>query len=520
MVEAKRATPASLQASTLAAWAAFGRVDGNTRVAEIQVAPDGRQLALIAAASDIDALQRLVANIDSAEPVETRHYRPRFFGIDEVAGLLQQLLKSTPGGVTGIEVVRDPLTSSLVITATSAQHQRGAGLLRTLDDAPANSRRQVRTFAVKHRQADEIAKVLTGLISSGAVTVGTPDVAGGAAANPAVPAAQSPAPATGTSVVTTGDNPVTVTTDSVTNSVICLGDPRALDQVQALLIRLDRRQPQVDLEVVLVTLSASEGRDLGVELAGRLTRGELTYTATSLFGLSTAPAADPIERSLGNAAGFGGVVINPGDYAGVIRALETVANGKSIIKSRVVVNNNAKATVNGVVQEPVTSINSGQQVATTTYAGTSDAGTQLTISPQISPADYITLTYTISQSAFLGDSTISANGSVIPPTKRTDSLASVATIPDGFVIGLGGLSNRSNNLSESRLPFLGSVPLLGYLFKSQSTSEAESRFYVFIRANVLRHEGFADLRRLSAIALDKVPEGGSDGPRPEPQLMK
>ncbi|MBA3686672.1 MAG: hypothetical protein H0W72_15730, partial [Planctomycetes bacterium] len=307
-----------------------------------------------------------------------------------------------------------------------------------------------------------------------------------------------PATTTTTQVGGDQDNPVVITTDSVTNRLICLGDPRALDQIEALLAQLDKRQPQVELEVILVTLSDTQSRDLGVELIGQMQRGELTYTVSSLFGLSSAPAGDPVNRQLGNASGLGGVVVNPGDYAGVLRALETITKGRSLIRSQVIVANNAKATVNGVVQEPVTSINSGQQVATTTYAGTTDAGTQLTIQPQISAADYVNLTYTVSQSAFLGESTVTADGSVIPPTKRTDSVSSVATIPDGFVIALGGLSNRSRNSSESRLPFLGGIPGLGHLFKNQGKSESESRFYVFIRANVLRHAAFEDLRRMSA----------------------
>ncbi|MBA3686671.1 MAG: hypothetical protein H0W72_15725 [Planctomycetes bacterium] len=67
------------------------------------------------------------------------------------------------------------------------------------------------------------------------------------------------------------DNPVIITTDIVTNRLICLGDPRALDQVESLLAQLDKRQPQVDLEIILVTLSATQNRGLGIELVGQMT---------------------------------------------------------------------------------------------------------------------------------------------------------------------------------------------------------------------------------------------------------
>jgi type II secretory pathway component GspD/PulD (secretin) len=132
----------------------------------------------------------------------------------------------------------------------------------------------------------------------------------------------------------------------------------------------------------------------------------------------------------------------------------------------------------------------------------------------------VTLTYSISQSAFLGSPTVTSNGTVIPPTRRTDSVSSVATIPDGFVIALGGLSNRSTKDGESRIPFLGGIPLVGNLFKQQSKANGESRFYVFIRANILRHSNFEDLRSLSDTEQNNAPVSAPAGPRLMPEFLK
>jgi general secretion pathway protein D len=143
----------------------------------------------------------------------------------------------------------------------------------------------------------------------------------------------------------------------------------------------------------------------------------------------------------------------------------------------------------------------------------------LSISPQISAADYITLTYQVTQSAFIGSPT-SSGGAAIPPPKRSDSVSSIATIPDGYVIGLGGLSTTSGSDGESRVPLLGQIPLLGNLFKSQSHGSSRSKFYIFIRANILREENFQDLRyrsdRSGAEAGIKDPEW----PTVEPRLIK
>ena len=187
-----------------------------------------------------------------------------------------------------------------------------------------------------------------------------------------------------------------------------------------------------------------------------------------------------------------------------------------MVRSKVVVNNNAKAVVDGVVQEPLTATNSnGVSGSTTSFSGTSDAGTKISITPQISSADYVTVTYNVSQSSFLGESTEPG----IPPTKRQDAVASVATVPDGSVIALGGLSNRGESLGEKRVPFLGGIPLLGALFRSRTTGQTDSRFYVFIRVNVMRHAAFADLRRISVqeAASAKVDNGE---PPLEPQFIR
>lgn len=546
-----RSSPQALQTAATGAWTALGRVGGGERLAEMQLTPDGMQVLVVASTDDIDRLTELLERLDSAEPLETRSYRPKYFGIEEVAALVQQLMRNDRGGPQ-VEIVRDKLTSSLIVKATVEQHRRVEGVLKSLDDAPPTARRQVRSFTVRHRQADELAKVLAGLISTGVVQ-STGGAEGDAAKDAGAPANQSPAappapvPAFPSTAGTTGapasnfpsmnamatprsdavpvvvsgggDNPVVLASDVVTNSLIAIGDPKALDQVAGLLKHLDQRQPQVDIEIIMVSVSSSQNRSLGFELAGHVQDGSMSMTVAQLFGLSQAVAGDAVARApLAAATGLGGIILDPGDYAGVIQALETITDGRQMIRAKIVVANNAKATVNGVVQEPLVATNASSTVATTSVSGTTDAGTEIAITPQISTADYVTLTYGISQSSFLGKSVIS-NGSVIPPTKRSDSVTSVATIPDGYVIALGGLSNRGEDHNESRIPFLGGIPFIGELFKSKSTGHSDSRFFVFIRATVLRNNLFMDLRR-SSDHLKEEAELPADTPRLEPQFIR
>lgn len=504
-----RTAPQALQAAANAAWTAASRVVGRTTPVEFQIAPDGQQLLVVASSEAAAEAAALAERLDQAEPVEARAYRPAHFSLEEVAGLLAQVLKDSRQPTAAPEIVRDKLTNRLVITATAAQHERIAAILSDIEKTPVSERRRLRSIPIRHRPVEELAKLLSVVMSGQgegmAAAAATAPVAPTAQASGSAPATPQPAPSTpsssGASVGAKG-NEVSIATDPPTNRLILLGEPQQLEQLVKAIEQLDVRQPQVELEVILATLSSSQNRDLGVDLIGQFQRGETSTTVGSLFGLSDGRGADrtiPV-----GASGLSALVLRPGDFAGVVRALETVTGGNSIIRSSTVVVNNAKATVNGVVQQPLTSINSTDTVATTSVSGTTDAGTQITISPQISAADQVMLTYSIEQSSFIGSSTTTPDGAVIPAPKRSDKLASVAIIPDGHVIALGGLTSNTKTTSESRLPWLGSVPVLGWPFRSTSNEDADSRFYVFIRANVLRNAAFADLRRLGAARAQEM----------------
>lgn len=577
LVRPERTTLSTLQASVIAAWTAVGRIGENARQAEVLIAPDGLQLLLVAAANDMDLLERVVHDLDRSEPVELRTYRPQFFALDEVANLIAEAVggesrsataTKAAGATSSLEVVRDNLTGSLLIKATSAQHQRIVELLKTLENVPASGRRQTKAIQVKHRRADEISRLIVAMVAAydgrsegtgtesaqpggtgagagsqpaGSVPLapGNPTSPPGTSGAPYPPMAggfpsgltsgmggsvgsvslPTPVPSAVLSVARSADGSLLITADPVTNRLIVLGEPRLVSQVEALVQQLDQYQPQVDLEFILVSLTEDQSREVGVELVRQFSSDGTNTNISSLFGLSQAPISDATLRTIGNASGLGTVVLRPGEYAAVLRALESLNDGRSVIRSQLVVNNNAQASLNGVIQQPISSVNSSTQVATTSYAGTSDAGTQITVSPQISPADYITLAYTVSQSSFLGQPIVTETG-VIPPTKRNDNVSSIATVPDGHVIALGGLSNQSTGSSESRIPLLGSIPMFGNLFKSRRDSGSMSRFLAFIRVSILRRTNFEDLRYLSEQRMKEAALGDEGEPTLRPQFIR
>ena len=105
------------------------------------------------------------------------------------------------------------------------------------------------------------------------------------------------------------------------------------------------------------------------------------------------------------------------------------------------------------------------------------------------------------------------------PPRQQNNLQSVATIPDGYTVALGGLETTSETERVSRVPLLGSIPLLGRLFRSESKLTSHSRFYVFIRASILRGADFQHLKFLSDVEMNRA-ELDPGWPEVEPALIR
>ncbi len=295
--------------------------------------------------------------------------------------------------------------------------------------------------------------------------------------------------------------------------MIAIGDARRLEQLAELIRTLDERQPQVMLEALVLSLTEGDTLDLGVELEVMAVSGSTLINLASIFDLGMVGLEDtPAPTGTGGTA----LVLSPGDFRVLVRALETINHGRALNIPKVLVNNNQQATLDAVLQQPFLSTNASSTVATTSFGGTQDAGTTLSVTPQIAEGDHLVLEYSLSLSAFVGESSDPA----LPPPRQQNTIQSVVTIPDGYTVVVGGLEVETAAQATSQVPGLGALPLVGELFKNRSNSRSRSRFYLFIRANILRHHGFEDLKYLSDRQLMAEGVGLDDGwPKVEPRII-
>ena len=309
---------------------------------------------------------------------------------------------------------------------------------------------------------------------------------------------------------------LTLTSDEATNTLIAVGEPMVLAQLDRLIPTLDVRQPQVMLEAFLVSLTDNQSMNLGIELEKLQINGSTFIRLASLFGLSTASGSgSSTTRAVGDSQGFSGVVLDPGDFSIVVKALETLNQGRSLSSPKILVVNNQQATFNSVLQQPFASTNASSTVSTTSFGGTQDAGTTISVKPQIAQGDHLALTYSVSLSTFVG-AAASAN---VPPPRQQNSVQSAATIPDGYTVVVGGLEVTTEGENISQIPLVGDIPIVGELFKNRSKTNNRARFFVFIRASILRNRNFEDLKYISTAdtAAAQIPD---NWPTLEPQVIR
>jgi len=501
----------------------------------------GSSVLIVAPESSIARWEEIVAEVDREELVATRAYQPARFGLSETARLLEMTIPGSPRSGDphpGWRLVEDPLTRSILITATPSQHQAVEEAMERLKSVPGDSEREIRSFSVHNRSVEEILGLLEQLL----VEDGVPQLTQGAnaqngsnsasgsespqetpstAPEPSDAAQQTLAPPAqqggvgGRVVYRHEQENIHLTQDKATNRILAIGRRRTLDELGEMIASLDEPMTQVLVETLVVSLSDSQAQDLAVELSKVGDAGRYVGRLSSVFGAGLSSPSGSGLPPLGGGPGFEGVLLDPGSFSLLVRALETLNEGRSLTIPKVLVTNNETANLDSVLQTPYSSINAGDTIATTSFGGTLDAGTSVQVTPSITDGDRLVLDIEVSLSTFVGDPA----DPTLPPPRQENRLGSRAIVPDGHAVVLGGLEIETESRGASQVPVLGSLPLVGALFRSTSNSTSHSRFFVFVRASVLRGVRFDDLHLETRTAEQDA--GVSLGwPEPEPRLIR
>lgn len=413
--------------------------------------------------------------------------------------------------VSQLDVQIDELPSGVrVYRLENVPAQSVAGVITDLLAATAEKKTQAITPADRLKMFTSEAGNRFGVTtySPPAVPVTTTGVPAGAPG----PVAGSPTP--GTAESPTGSSPAAdqpaVAINEETNSVIIRATAEQHRELGKLIEELDRPRPQVQVEAIVVQVIDDGRLDFGVELEA-VHFGSTDFQALSFFNLTS---VDPLtgERRFVPSQGFNATIIEPDHIALVVKALQQSTNARISSAPKLLVNDNTLGELKSVEQQPFTSVNASDTVATTSFQGYVDAGTTLTLTPHISDSNFVRIKYEVALNSFVGSSPAAG----VPPARNSNTITSEAVVPDGHTIIVGGLKTTLKSVTRNKVPLLGDIPILGYIFSTTSTQDRVVTLYVFLRPTIVRDRQFRLLKHLSATAMKPA---GVKSDRPESDIQ-
>jgi len=417
---------------------------------------------------------------------------------------------------TSLNIVPDERMNALIAYGEARDIERLRSIVAQIDLPAPRELGNVRVYRLEHADATELAEVLGGLVGGQATTVAASASADGQA--PREPGQARP-------VVSAG---ATIIPDKATNSLVVTAGADDFAQVENLLQALDTPRKQVLVEALIMEVSSEQGFALGTQFQGALETdigGRDTWVGgfTIPPGLSSSIATPPSGSTFGV-----GVVAAPFSINGIsfpslnalISASKVNSDFNIISTPQVMTLDNQEASITVAENRPFQT--SESQAATTdaliirqfTYR---DVGTILKLTPQINEGGMIKLKLfqeysEIDQAATSGQATL--------PVTRKRTTETTVVVREGQTVVLSGLIGKSATRNVSKVPLLGDIPLLGWLFRYQRDSERRTNLLVFITPRIIDNPKRAQDIYISKLKeFERVQLDADDRVRPVPMPL-
>jgi len=233
-------------------------------------------------------------------------------------------------------------------------------------------------------------------------------------------------------------------------------------------------------------------------------------TVTDVLG-STASAAINSLSSLVNTGGTARVasaVFSASDFNIIISALKTQNNTKIVSNPTVVTLNNTEAILNIGQEFPIPSYTYNTERGTFEVSGFNykPIGIILKVTPQVNGRGVIKLTLEPEVSQQNGSTSFGGAGGASIPIIATRKAKTQVSLKDGYTMGIGGLITSAQDHGGTKVPVLGSIPVLGRLFSSKSVNDSITNLLIFITAKTVSADGASpeevfDPRAVSAVGM-------------------
>ncbi len=269
-----------------------------------------------------------------------------------------------------------------------------------------------------------------------------------------------------------------VSVDERTSLIIYTDYPARVAYARQLLARLDRPTPQVLIEARIITLSSENQRTLGANLQFS-TQYPTTATGNAQgFQINPATAAFPNQ--------FGAIVAQLVGKTLVsvdlqIQALQTVSQTRVVAAPRILTLDNVKAIVSSGQEIPYLQV--GDTAANVTATAFKDVLLELAVTPHITPDRKVRMLINAKQDTV--STTIYNVGNSGEPAIDTNKIQTELLVDDGNVIVIGGVIDNTSTMNKSSTPGLSDIPILGRLFRTDTTDDKRNELLIFISPKIV-----------------------------------
>jgi general secretion pathway protein D len=445
------------------------------------------------------------------------------------------------GGVVVSKIIADERTNALIILANERAYLQVRALIRKLDTQLAGGEDRIHIVPLANADAAEMATTLASLTGRGAggargASAGRFGAAGAQRGKTAARAggAAGAAGARAGGAVSLFQGEVQITEDKATNSLIIVATAKDYLQLLKVIKQLDKPRKQVFVEASILEVAVSKQRDLGLSfhggypvgsgdsqsllLGGNNATKSISLDPASLMGLAVGlrgPALENAEKLLG----IPGITFPK--FGVWFQALQSNNDVNIISQPHLLTTDNEEATIsvgeNVPFQSAITGMGSlgslagaagGTTAGLAGLAGLGGLGMQsiqrqdvaltLKIIPHINDSDFVRLEI---------DQEINEVKSIDPtvgPTTTKRKIKTVVVVKDQQTVVLGGLITEKIKESVQKIPILGDIPLLGYLFKNTTKTIEKSNLLIFLTPYIIRDQ--SDLRRIFQIKIQQRKE--------------
>ena len=482
-----------------------------SKEADISVYEPGSLLILTDRGVNIQRMVRILEEIDVGGAGSQMWIEPIHYGsAADMAKEFNDIFElNQPGGSKGapglMKVIADDKTNSLVVVGTEDAYMKLLELMKRIDTAPVAAGR-IRVIRLQYAMAEELAAVMTQTLTAAkAASQNTPG---------------APAP------VFEGE--VRVAADKATNSLVVTSSGRDFAQIRLVVDQLDKARRQVFIDAVVMDVSILRTQDLGLSYHGGAPVDLGGQGDTIVIGgldpiKSVMPTPDQLQ---GLALGVRGPNI-PGSqntfpmlngqsvpaFGVVLNAIATSGDANVLSTPHIIATDNTPAEINigeniplqqnfgGIPPIPGVAAPAGGAALTGLGAlgvggfglGGSgqrqDVGTRIKVTPHINDKDQIRLEI---QEEISEAGTPQGTLGVVPITQRRANTTTI--VEDQQTVVIGGLMRESQTKAKNKIPVLGDLPVLGFLFRSTKTQMKKTNLILIMTPYVIRDQN--DLRKV------------------------